>query len=70
MSSDGEHVGDIERIFVEADSNKITHFVISQGFFKDHKLIPAHWARTVEEDKVQLVVYSELLQDLPAYEAE
>lgn len=70
MSSDGEHVGDIERIFVEADSNKITHFVISQGFFKDHKLIPAHWARTVEEDKVQLVVSSELLQDLPAYEAE
>lgn len=70
MSSDGKHIGGIERLFVEADSNKATHFVISQGFFKDRKLIPAHWVRTVEEDKVQLVVSSDLLEDLPAYEPE
>jgi uncharacterized protein YrrD len=70
MSADGEHVGDIERLFVESDSNKATHFVISQGLFKDRKLVPAHWVRTVEEDKVQLVVSSGLLEDLPAYQAE
>jgi uncharacterized protein YrrD len=68
ISSDGEHVGDIERLFVETDSNKATHFVISQGLFKDRKLIPAHWVRTVEEEKVQLVVSSEFLESLPAYE--
>lgn len=70
ISSDGKHVGDIERLFVEPDSNKATHFVISQGLlFKDRKLVPAHWVKSVGEDKVQLVVAAELLEQLPAYEA-
>jgi uncharacterized protein YrrD len=69
MSSDGKHVGDVERLFVETDSNRATHFAISQGvFFKDHKLIPAHWIKSVGEDKVHLAVSSELLESLPAYE--
>ena len=71
MSSDGEHVGDIERLFVASDSNKATHFVISQGvFFKDRKLIPTHWVKSVEEDKVELAVLPKLLEDLPRYEAQ
>lgn len=70
MSSDGEHVGDVERLFVEPESNKATHFVISQGvFFKDRKMVPAHWVRTVGEDKVHLSVTAELLEQLPSYEA-
>lgn len=69
MSSDGEHIGDIERLLVEADSNNVTHFVISQGvFFKDRKLVPAHWVRSVGEDKVHLSVTAELLEQLPSYE--
>lgn len=70
MSSDGKHVGDIERMFVEPESNQATHFVISQGmFFKDRKLVPAHWVRTVDEDRVHLSVTAELLEQLPSYEA-
>lgn len=70
ISSDDEHVGDVERIFVDSDSNKATHFVISQGLlFKDQKLVPAHWVRTVEEDKVHLAVPSRLLERLPSYES-
>ena len=70
MSSDGEHVGDVERLFVEPESNKATHFIISQGvFFKDRKMVPAHWVRTVGEDKVHLSVTAELLEQLPSYEA-
>jgi uncharacterized protein YrrD len=69
MSSDGEHIGDIERLFVASDSNKATHFVISQGvFFKDLKLVPVNWVKTVEEDKVELAVSTKLLEDLPPYE--
>lgn len=69
ISSDGEHVGDVERLFVDAESNKATHFVISQGvFFKDRKLVPAHWVRTVGEDKVHLAVTAGLLEQLPPYE--
>ena len=69
ISSDGKHVGDVERLMVEPDSNKATHFVISQGvFFKDRKLVPAHWVKSVGEDKVQLSVTAQLLEQLPSYE--
>ncbi len=70
MSSDDEHVGDIERIFVDSDSNRVTHFIISEGLlFKERKLVPAHWVRTAEEDKVHLNVSSQMLERLPAYES-
>lgn len=68
MSSDGEHVGDVERLFVSPDSNKATHFVISQGLFKDRKLVPAHWVKSVGEDKIHLSVSAELLESLPTFE--
>lgn len=69
MSSDGEHVGDVERLFVEPESNRATHFVISQGvLFKDRKLIPTHWVRSIGEDKIDLSVTSQVLEQLPSYE--
>lgn len=69
ISSDGEHVGDVERLFVESDSNKTTHFLISQGLlFKDRKLVPLHWVKSIEEDKVHLAVDSRLLERLPSYQ--
>ena len=69
LSSDGEHVGDVERLLVEPASNQVSHFVISQGvFFKDRKLVPMHWVRSVAEDNVHLSVTSEFLEQLPSYE--
>lgn len=69
ISSDGEHVGDVERLIVAPDSNRATHFVISQGLlFKERKMVPAHWVKTAEEDKVYLVVPARLLERLPAFE--
>ena len=60
---------DVERLFLEEGSNKVTHFVISQGvLFKDRKLVPAHWVKSVEEDGVHLVVSAQLLEHLPSYE--
>ena len=68
ISSDGKLVGDVERLFLEPDSDKVTHFLISQGlFFEDHKLIPAGWIESADEE-VHLSVPSEVLQRLPAYE--
>ena len=70
MSADGEHIGDVERLFVDRDSHRATHFLISEGLlFKERKLIPAHWVKSVEEDKVQLAVPSRLLERLPAYQS-
>lgn len=69
ISSDGEHVGDVGRLFVEPDKNRVTHFTISQGLlFRDQKLVPAHWVKSVEEDKVHLSVSSEFLRGLPSHE--
>jgi uncharacterized protein YrrD len=69
ISADGEHVGDVERLFVEPDSNRTTHFLISQGlFFKDRKLVPIDWVTSIEEDQVHLAVPSRLLERLPAYQ--
>ena len=69
MSSDGKHVGDVERLFLEQGSNKVTHFLISQGvLFKDRKIVPAHWVKSVEEETVHLVVSSQVLERLPSYE--
>jgi uncharacterized protein YrrD len=70
ISSNGEHVGDVERLFIDSDSNKATHFVITQGFlFKERKLIPVQWVDTVGEKEVHLLVSSELLGRLPAYKS-
>lgn len=70
ISSDGEHVGDVERLFVEPESNRATHFLISEGlFFKEKRLVPAHWVKTVEEDRVYLNVTSQTLERLPVYES-
>lgn len=69
ISSDGEHVGDVERLFIDPDSNRTTHFLMSQGLlFKDRKLVPADWVTSIEEDKVHLAVPSRLLQRLPDYQ--
>lgn len=69
ISADGEHVGDIERLIIEPDSNKATHFVISQGLlFKDRKLVPVHWVKSVEEHRVHLVVTARVLERLPSHQ--
>jgi uncharacterized protein YrrD len=70
ISSDDKHIGDVERLFVDPDSKRATHFLISQGLlFKDRKLVPADWVRSVEEDRVNLAVPARLLERLPAYES-
>lgn len=69
ISSDGEHVGDVERLFIETDSNRTTHLVITHGLlFKTRKIVPTQWVRSVEEDEIHLTVSSKLLERLPAYE--
>jgi uncharacterized protein YrrD len=69
ISSEGEHVGDVERLVVDPESHKATHFIISEGLlFKERRLVPAHWVRSIEEEKVHLRVPTRLLERLPVYE--
>lgn len=69
ISSDNEHVGDVERIFTHPDTGHATHFVISQGLiFKTRKLVPSAWIEAMEEGRVYLAVASDFLDQLEAYE--
>jgi uncharacterized protein YrrD len=71
LSSDGELVGLVKRLLVDELSDEVTHFLISENLsFKEHKLVPARWVRSVTEDLVRLHVSSQLLERLPAYERE
>ncbi|HZW03456.1 MAG TPA: hypothetical protein VFF68_05995 [Anaerolineaceae bacterium] len=68
-SVEEEPVGAVERVFTEAETDEVTHFLISQGMlFKKHKLVPADWVQSISENEVHLAVGTEQLQDLPDYE--
>lgn len=69
ISSDDRHVGNLERVVMDENSDRATHFVIAQGlFFKDHKLVPTSWISTVMRDEVRLSVSSGFLDKLPSYD--
>jgi len=71
ISRDGEHVGDIEAIFSEAEGNRVTHLLLSRGFFlSEEKLIPTTWVALVMEDEVHLTVNADFIEGLPTYEEE
>jgi sporulation protein YlmC with PRC-barrel domain len=70
FSSDDKHLGDVEQVIVDSESNRLTHFVIGKGFLlKEHKLAPAHWVdRVSDDDKVYLSVGADLFDRLPDYQ--
>jgi sporulation protein YlmC with PRC-barrel domain len=68
VSLDGEHVGDVERVYTEPEEQRITHLLLSQGVFsKEEKLIPTAWLDGIFENVVRLVVDAELIEGLPPY---
>ena len=61
-------MGHLERLFMEANSGKLTHLLISHGLVPDRKLIPAGWIKTVEESSVHLSVPSGVVHRLRPYQ--
>lgn len=69
VSSDGEHVGDVEAVLTDPEGDRATHLVISRGLLlTETKLVPTTWVSTVMEDEVHLAVGSRLLNALPEYQ--
>ena len=69
LSLDGDHVGSVEEIFTDAETNHATHIIISQGLlFKDRKLIPTNWVKEAGEDEIILTVNTQLIDSLPEYQ--
>jgi len=68
MSAAGEHVGDVAKVLADAESNRITHILISRGLlFKEERLVPVSWIDKVAEETVHLAVESSLLNTLRPY---
>jgi uncharacterized protein YrrD len=71
ITSDQEHVGDIDQVVTDAESGRISHLIISKGLIlTKEKLIPSNWIKTTFKDEVHLSVSSELVENLPEYEPE
>jgi uncharacterized protein YrrD len=69
ISSDGEHVGNIERVFTKSPEEQITHLLISRGLIlKEEKLVPVAWVASVEDESVHLAVSANYVEGLPEYE--
>jgi uncharacterized protein YrrD len=68
VASDDEYVGDIERVYVDEDEQRVTHLLISKGFIsKSRRLIPSMWVESVREDAVRLSVAESFIENLPQY---
>lgn len=71
IAADDKNVGSVERIIMDTDNQRASHFVIAQGmFFKDRKLVPTAWIDFVGQDEVHLLVTASFLERLPAYDQE
>lgn len=69
VSRDGEEIGEVERIYADA-KHRATHVLVSEGIFlKEKKLIPTTWIKGMTEETIQLIVDSELLENLPEYQS-
>lgn len=69
-TSDGKHVGDVEEILYNSDTDKATHLVIKEGLlFTSKRLIPFDWIRSAGDEDVYLTVSSRQVDSLPDYQA-
>jgi uncharacterized protein YrrD len=71
VSSEGEHVGDVERVYADEEKQRVTHLLISQGLIsKSRKLIPSMWVGSVRENEVRLSVAERFVETLPQHVAQ
>lgn len=68
LSSEGTHVGDVERVFVDEDEQRVTHLLVSKGLVsKSRKLVPSMWVDIVTEERVRLSVSGDFVDRLPSF---
>ena len=69
ISKDEKHVGDVDDVLTDPDTEQVTHFVISRGLLlHERKLIPVNWVDKIGENRVHLAVGSKTIQRLPDYD--
>ena len=68
LSADGNQVGKIAEILTTPGSDRVSHFVIAGGRLSGKRLIPAIWVKVIDEEKIQLIIKTKLLEKLPDYQ--
>jgi sporulation protein YlmC with PRC-barrel domain len=69
VAADGKHVGNVDELLVDPDTDRVTEFIISKGLLlKERKRIPREWVERILEGQVDLSVESEVIKDLPPFE--
>jgi uncharacterized protein YrrD len=69
VSSDQKHVGDVEKLFMDPQSDTATHLLITKGLLnREKKLVPVDWIDQILEDEVSLVVQEDFVDNLPNFE--
>jgi len=57
FTSDGKHIGNVDRVLADPSDDTATHLIISQGrLTKERKLIPMRWVAMLGENTVHLGV--------------
>jgi len=65
ITSEGQHVGSVERVLADLSVHQVTHLLISRGLLpKERKLIPMEWVARVEDDEVHLRVEEHSVKEL------
>lgn len=65
LTSEGAHVGNVERVLADPSEDHVTHLLISNGVFsKEMRLVPIHWVRRMSTEDIELSVQREAVDDL------
>lgn len=68
LNANGETIGEVDRVVIDARSKEITHLVVRKGvLFTEDKILPVDWVVSTDEDRVQLKQDVDL-DDLPPFE--
>src|SRR3954464_684883 len=68
VTSDGHHVGNVDRVVINPETKGVSHIVVSKGFlFSEDKVIPVELISTTSPDKVTLQADSATVHNLPPF---
>lgn len=68
LSADGEKVGEMKRMVLDPEEQRVTHIVVQQGFlFTKDKILPANLVQTATEEEVVLHQDADELEYLPDF---
>lgn len=66
ISSDDEHLGDVERYFTEPGEDLVSHIIVSSGLLtKTRKTVPVQWVQSINDEEIHLGITAAQYHGLP-----